>query len=210
MANSGTDGGCCRCCFSFILTSGLTALFMWLSLRTSNPVCSIQDFYVPALNKSSNSSSTNHTIYFDLKLDNENNDKGIYYDTFNLTISYDTSKGLIPIGNYTVKSFRQGHKKKARRRGSVNSEEVSRAVSNGSMAVFRVHMATKIRFRIIAWKTKKYKLAVGARVEVNENGQKVHKKGIRLKSGAPEINCYRARVMGFLVAFSALGFLLFT
>ncbi|GKF38783.1 cysteine-rich receptor-like protein kinase, partial [Tanacetum coccineum] len=36
-----------RCCASFILTLGLASLFMWLSLRTSNPILSIQDIYIP-------------------------------------------------------------------------------------------------------------------------------------------------------------------
>ncbi|KAK1360768.1 hypothetical protein POM88_045242 [Heracleum sosnowskyi] len=42
---------CCNFCCTFIFTSGLTALFLWLSLRPSNPTCSIQHFDVPALNK---------------------------------------------------------------------------------------------------------------------------------------------------------------
>lgn len=95
--------------------------FLWLSLRSSKPVCSIQDFYVPALNRSENHSLSTHNssiygIYFDLKLDNENNDKRIYYDTINLTFFYESNFTHFIIGNYTVPPFRQGHKKKARRK----------------------------------------------------------------------------------------------
>ncbi|XP_057464988.1 protein NDR1-like [Actinidia eriantha] len=197
MADSGGGGGCGRCCCSFILTSGLTALFMWLSLRTSNPVCSIQDIYVPALNKSANSTDATN-IYFNLKLDNENKDKGIYYDALNLTFFYAPNKSL-PIGNRTFPQFHQGHKKNTRRTGWVETRGVPwEAILNGSAASFRVDLATAVRFKIMAWKTKKHKLVVGADVEVNDHGQKVYKKGIRLRSGAPERGCYRAR-MGTLV-----------
>uniref|UniRef100_A0A5B6YRC5 Late embryogenesis abundant protein LEA-2 subgroup domain-containing protein n=1 Tax=Davidia involucrata TaxID=16924 RepID=A0A5B6YRC5_DAVIN len=209
MADADGGGGCCRCCFSFILTSGLTALFMWLSLRTSNPVCSIQDFYVPALDKTANS-TTNTTISFDLKLDNENKDKGIYYDALNLTLYYGPNQSHPnPIGNATFIAFYQGHKKNTHRKKSVETYGVVpwEAASNGT-AVFRVDLATAVRFKIIAWKTKKHKLVVGAQVEVNSFGKKVMKKGIRLKSGAPELGCYRAPVGLFVVSsFFILGFI---
>lgn len=207
MADSGGGGGvCCRCCFSFILTSGLTALFMWLSLRTSNPVCSIQDIYVPPLNKSEN--STYYQIYFDLKLDNENKDKGVYYDALNLTCYYPPTNRTSPIGSFTFPAFYQGHKKNARRKQwvpvtGVPWAEARAAAANGS-AAFRVDLATAVRFKIMAWKTKKHKLLVGANVEVDEfGGKKLKKKGVRLKSG-----CYRARRGPLVVIFSVLGLLL--
>ncbi|KAL2496666.1 Uncharacterized protein Fot_40423 [Forsythia ovata] len=54
------EGGCCDLCVSkccrFIITSCFTALYLWLALRTSKPTCSIQDFYVPILNKTRYSS----------------------------------------------------------------------------------------------------------------------------------------------------------
>ncbi|KAA8523729.1 hypothetical protein F0562_010152 [Nyssa sinensis] len=213
MADSdGGGGGCCRCCFSFILTSGLTALFMWLSLRASNPVCSIQDFYVPALDKTGNF-TTNTSIYVDLKLDNENKDKGVYYDVLNLTLYYSRNQSQpIAIGNKSFDSFYQGHKKNTRRKTLVDTygvpwDAASTAVSNGS-AVFRVDLATAVRFKIIAWKTKKHKLVVRAEVPIDGNGKKDKKKGIRLKSSAPELGCYRAPA-GLLIVISIfiLGFI---
>lgn len=74
-------------------------------------------------------------------------------------------------------------------------EEVYRAVSNGSNPVFRVNLATAVRFKIVGIKTKRHKLVVGTNVEVNDSGEKVEKKGIKLKSGAPEQKCYCARVV---------------
>ena len=68
---------------------------------------------------------------------------------------------------------------------------------------FSMEMQTKVRYKIMFWKTKHEKIAVGAPVEVNAtNGNKIHKKGIKLKSGAPERWGYRAPValLGILSA----------
>lgn len=208
-SSGGGGGGCCRCCTSFILTLGFTALFMWLSLRTSKPVCSIQDIYVPPLNISAN--STYYQIYFHLKLDNENKDKGIYYDPLNLTFYYPPNL-TTPIGNMTFPGFYQGHKKSTRRKHWVEVHGVPwaaaiKAVSNGS-AVFRVDLATAVRFKVMVWKTKRHKLVVGADVEVNNLGQKVKKKGVRLTSGTPERKRYHARAGPLVVLLSVLSLII--
>ncbi|XAR56649.1 hypothetical protein NMG60_11037211 [Bertholletia excelsa] len=208
MSDSGS-GGCCRCCCSFILTSGLTALFMWLSLRTKNPVCSIQKFYVPRLNQTAgNATASNNTIYFDLKLDNENKDKGVYYEPLNLTLYYGSNRSF-PVANQTFPGFYQGHDHSARRRQLVDTHALPWAaalqnVSDGSRAVFRVDLATTIRFKILLWKTKKHGLRVSGDVEVDGSGEKVKKKGIRLKSGAPELQRYRARVGPLVIVFTLI------
>ncbi|KAL7598218.1 protein NDR1 [Lactuca sativa] len=203
-----SDGGsgCCRCCFSFILTLGLTSLFLWLSLRTSNPVCSIQDVYIPALNKTLNSTSY-QSIYLDLKLDNENKDKGIYYDPLNITLHYyiNQSNGNgIPISNYALKGFYQGHQKKARRKNWTDTHGVPWDVAvktGGGPPVFRVDLATAVRFKILFWKTKRHRLILGADFEVSDRGQKLQKKGTRLKSGAPELFSGNSHVASSLVVF---------
>ncbi|KAL2523668.1 Protein NDR1 [Abeliophyllum distichum] len=183
---------CCR----FIITSGFAALFLWLALRTSKPTCSIQDFYVPILNKTDHSAITrnNHSILFDLKLDNEMKEKGVHYDNISLTFFYGPNTSL-PIANYTVPGFYQGHGKKARKKLVVEAhglpwESAFNNVSYGPMSIFRVGLSTKVRFRIVFWYTKRHNLVVEANVEVNESGKKVNKKGIKLKSGSPECGCY--------------------
>ncbi|XP_073273906.1 protein NDR1-like [Primulina huaijiensis] len=190
-------GGCCRCCCSFIVTSGLTALFMWLSLRTSYPTCSIEQFYVPALDNSTD----NHTIFFDLLLANRMKDKGVSYNNISLTFLYG-GKGpsSINIANYTVKGFYQGHKKKAHRAELVQTtgvpwSEAIAAVSNGSTVNFGVRLATRVKFKIMFWYTKRHQLAVSADVAVGGGGQKVNKKGkgIKLTSRAPDRGWHWAR-----------------
>ncbi|KAL6975311.1 hypothetical protein U1Q18_024107 [Sarracenia purpurea var. burkii] len=182
--------GCCRWCFRLILASGFTALFMWLSLRASNPVCSIQDIYVPALNKTANSTDS-ADIYFNLKLDNQNNGKGIYYDALNLTFSYAPNTSF-PVGNRTFSGFYQGHNKNTRRKDWVKTGGVPPS------AVLRVNLETAVRFKIAFWKTKKHKLEVAADVQIDTSGKKVEKKGVKLKSSATTMGCYLA-LMGPLV-----------
>ncbi|KAL3636804.1 hypothetical protein CASFOL_019103 [Castilleja foliolosa] len=186
-------GGIASCCCSFIFTSGLTALFMWLSLRTSKPTCTIQRFYVPALNKSQNSTS-NHTITFDLKLDNGMKDKGVHYDNINLNFSYQNGSALL-IANYTVTGFYQGHGKKATRKnlavdgGAVPWEAAVNAVLNGSTVDFRVDLATRVRYKIMFWNTKRERVVVHGDVEVDSSGEKAKKKkkGVKLKSKSSEL-----------------------
>lgn len=178
--------GCCRCCCSFIFTLGLTALFMWLSLRPSKPKCILKQFYIPALNKTLNPPG-NTTLFFQLRLENTNKDKGVYYDPVNVTF-FDSPNKSHFIGNFNIPKFYQGHKKKATKGGNfspsgVDWKAVSLAVSNGS-AVFHVNMATWVRYKIMAWKTKRHRIMVGADVKISNEGTQVNpKKGIKLSSG---------------------------
>ncbi|KAL7087836.1 hypothetical protein ACP275_13G093000 [Erythranthe tilingii] len=196
-------GGCCRCCFSFILTSGFAALFMWLSLRTSKPDCSIEKFYVPALNRSADINSTNnHTIYFDLKLDNGMKEKGVRYANISLNFFYNSTH--LPIANYTVPGFYQGHKKNTHRRQLVEATGLPwaaalEAVSNGSTVSFRVELATRVKYKIMFWYTKRERLEVGGDVVVNDTGKKVNRKNIKLKSGSPGPASHWVRVGPLLI-----------
>ncbi|KAI8552747.1 hypothetical protein RHMOL_Rhmol06G0291100 [Rhododendron molle] len=211
MSDSG-DRGRCKCC-SLITTLGLTALSLWLILRTSNPICSIQDFYVPALNKTLNSTTTTTSIYFDIELDNPNRDEGIYYNALDLTFYYkESNQTYSSVANQTFVGFYQGHKKKARRSGTVEATgvpwgEVFGAVSTGSMPVFRVGLVTSFRFKVLSRKTKEHELAVGADVAVNDSGEKDNQKGVSLKSGAPEMirrGRTRPLVIGSIILFNLL------
>lgn len=72
-----------------------------------------------------------------------------------------------------------------------------------SVSKFRVDLETAVRFKIMGFKTKRHKIVVWAQVDVNDSGQKAKKKGIKLKSGAPEFQRFRVRVLLFLVVFSS-------
>ncbi|GKC72400.1 hypothetical protein Tco_1118283 [Tanacetum coccineum] len=192
---------CTRCCASFILTLGLASLFMWLSLRTSNPILSIQDIYIPALNKTLNSTSYTQ-IYIDLKLDNVNKDKGVHYDQLYVTLQYynSTSSGTkfgVTMSNYTINGFYQGHEKNTRRKLWVDTYNVTW----DDVTLIEVDLKTAIRFKILFWNTKRHRLVLRGDFEVNDVGKKVSQKGTRLKSGAPEK--FSAEVL-LLVVFSSL------
>ncbi|CAN7047243.1 unnamed protein product [Brassica oleracea var. botrytis] len=156
---------------------------LWVGLRRMRPYdpnCSIEYFYVPALNKTLNS-RLNTTINFMVRLDNPNSDQGIYYEDVHLSFSNTTNSS---IANYTVPRFYQGHKKKAKQWGQVlplNNQTVLGAVLPNGSAVFRLDLKTQVRFKVAFWKTKRYGIDVGTDVEVNEDGAKANKKGIKMK-----------------------------
>ncbi|KAK9689101.1 hypothetical protein RND81_09G035400 [Saponaria officinalis] len=187
------EGGCCKCIFSFTITLALTALFLWLSLRPSNPTFSINQFYVFTLN---NNTNNNHTIFYDLKLNNNNNDKGIYYDALNLTFYYKFSNfSYYPIGSGNYTGFYQGHGKHTDRVGVVVmrsgvvvkwENDVFETVSKNGVVVFRVEVVTAVRFRIVFWKTKRRRFEVGSDLRVDDHGGLIKRKknkGIKLSNG---------------------------
>ncbi|CAA7013257.1 unnamed protein product [Microthlaspi erraticum] len=183
MAQDGDHRGrkCCCCSLSLILAVGFITLLTWLSVRVrySDPKCSIEYFYVPALNKTLNS-RTNTTLNFMVRLANQNKEQGIYYDDVHLSLSNANSS----VANYTVPRFYQGQKKKAKKWGQAlpfNNQTVLRAVLPNGSAVFRMGLKTQVRFKIAFWKTKRYGIDVGADVEVNGDGVKANKKGIKMK-----------------------------
>lgn len=190
---------------------GLTALFIWLSIRVDEPKCYIDYIYVPALNKTLNSTS-NSTILFTLKLVNPNKDKGIQYDAvqlrFGLFLDLNTTRLL---GNTTVDRFYQGHEKKARKPGSVNGVGNLTETVNGKSHI-RVDFGTAVKYKILLWYTKRDQLWGGANVEIGDSGEKVYKKAVRLgnspvlvESGALKLyGGYRALLI-FCVGFAALG-----
>ncbi|GLT83496.1 hypothetical protein SLE2022_017830 [Rubroshorea leprosula] len=207
--------GCCRCCCSFVFTLGLTALFMWLSLRADKPKCSITNFYLPALNRTLNefNNSTDSSLNFTLKLSNPNKDKGINYDDVEVNITvFDRGPGNAPfyLGNYTVPRFYQGHKKKAQKQGHLeyNKTMVSKAIYSNGTAEFQLEMVTQVRFKILFWRTKRHKINVKAKFAVDDKGTQVNprkKKDVPLTSTAPKRG-YCNLVMGILVNFVVLKF----
>ncbi|CAL1372855.1 unnamed protein product [Linum trigynum] len=195
--SDGTADTCCRCCSSFILTSGLTALFLWLSLRTSTPKLFLQNISIPSLNRShpipppaNSSSSSGALLSFDLRLENPNKDKGVFYDAVKVSF-YSLDGGnnkSIPLGNFTIPPFYQGHQKKATKSGSLNGTTGAAAIlrrgndSSSAPRSFRVDIATRVRYKIIFFKTKRHRIAVGADFQVNDQGTKVNSRDVRLKT----------------------------
>ncbi|KAH0880123.1 LOW QUALITY PROTEIN: hypothetical protein HID58_067517, partial [Brassica napus] len=169
--------------FWLIIIAGLIILIVWINLRPTGsdiPKCSIEYFYVPALNKTLNS-RLNTTLNFMVRLANPNSEQGIYYDDVHLSFS---SVTYVFIANYTVPRFYQGRKKKAKKWGQVvplNNQTVLEAVLPNGLASFRINLKTQVRYKNSFWKTRRFGVVVGAEVGVNGDGVKANKKGIRLK-----------------------------
>ncbi|XP_049389084.1 protein NDR1-like [Solanum stenotomum] len=193
-----------RDCVKLILSLGVTALVLWLILRTTKPKCSIGDVYVQGLDKSINSNNNrtnrdNH-ISFQLNLKNEMKDKSVRYDNIILSFYYGTNMSY-PLGNFTFDKFKQGKDKEASKSGMIEAHNMPwdnaiKAVSNNSKAIIRVDVSTKIRYKIIFWYTKRHHYFVENKVEIDDSG----------KSSAQQISCCFG-IFGFLL-FVILSFLL--
>lgn len=83
-------------------------------------------------------------------------------------------------------------------------DEAVKVVRGGGTPMFRLNLTTAVRFKILFWNTKRHRLKIGADFEVSDLGQKVKKKGTRLKSGAPELFSGKFPVALLLVVFSSL------
>ncbi|KAJ4981567.1 hypothetical protein NE237_032404 [Protea cynaroides] len=150
---------------------------MWLSLRPSKPSFSINYFYVPALNTTAatnTTNSTNTTIFIDFKIKNTNKDKRVYYDALNITLNF--SSLSYSVGNAWVPAFRQGHKKTAVKRATVEQvkipwKEAVRNVSLNMTVDFRVDLVTAVRYKILFWKTGRHKIRFQADKKVDKQGK---------------------------------------
>ncbi|GAU26377.1 hypothetical protein TSUD_102110 [Trifolium subterraneum] len=205
---------CCSCCSGFIITMGLTSLFIWLSLKVDEPHLFIDQIYIPTLNKTLNSKS-NTSLIFTLKLVNPNKDKGLQYDAVHLNFSVFTNENLIrAIGNGTVERFYQGHEKKAKKIVTVNGAGNLTERVNGKVYL-RVDYVTAVKYKILVWYSKRDHLWGGANVEIGDLGLKVGKKGVRLGGNVPvkivsggvkPRGGYRALMVFFVVFVALVGF----
>ncbi|KAK4380705.1 hypothetical protein RND71_002567 [Anisodus tanguticus] len=178
----------CAChCVKLIVSLGITALILWLSLRTTKPKCSIGDVYVRGLDKSVNSNNNatrrDKNMSFQLNVKNEMKDKSVRYDNISLNFYYGTNTSY-PIGNFTFDGFKQGKDKEAFKSGMIEThnmpwDDAIKAVSNGSKAIFRVDVSSTIKYKITFWYTKKHNYFVENKVEIDDTG----------KSSAQQLHC---------------------
>ncbi|KAL5972777.1 hypothetical protein ACLOJK_039583 [Asimina triloba] len=209
---------CCRCTVSLVATLGVTIFFLWLSLRNHKPTFELAGFSVPALNRTApgfNASSANPpqntTIHFSLQIRNSHKDAGIYYDPIKLSFT-DKSNGSFA-GNATVEGFYQGHKKTAEKDGTVEAAEgrfwegVRRVVSEGKKAVFRVDLETRVRLKVLMWKSRRRTMKLSTEVEVNDAGTKSTDEAIEFSSWAPPHYRRWMRPGGLAAAAAAVLFL---
>ncbi|CAH8261212.1 unnamed protein product, partial [Arabidopsis lyrata] len=151
--------------FGVVYVSFLLAFFLWITTLVHDiPRCSIHYFYIPALNKSLNSSD-NTTLNFMESITT----------TFTYLSPQVSTTPLFHVANYTVPRFYQGHEKKAKKWGQalpLNNQTVFQAVLPNGSAIFRVELKMQVKYKVIV------------NLEVNEDGAtKVKNKedGIKMK-----------------------------
>ncbi|BAT89911.1 hypothetical protein LR48_Vigan08g078100 [Vigna angularis] len=189
----------CKCCLGIVFSLGFSALFLWLSLRTDPPKCSLQSLSLL---------TENDTVVFQLSLQNVNKDKGVKYGvvlvTFALFLDNTTTR---PLANATLLPFYQGRRKTARKWGSAVAPRLlarlnrTAAVKNGNVFL-RVEFATRVKYKVwLSFYIKRHHLVGGANVEINaSSGEKVEPKAIRLGDVPPRLGSRAAMVRSSYVA----------
>ncbi|KAK1438724.1 hypothetical protein QVD17_04534 [Tagetes erecta] len=149
----------------------------------SDPVFTIKDFYVSALNLSdisSTNTAVNQTIFFDMKLHNKNKAMGAYYDPVKIIFSYIPNiKLTFVVAEYTVPKFYQHQQKSKHVIETVASRGVVPYNREITSSVFKVEVITKVGFTSPAYR-KKGTVDVVANVRVDQTGVINPKKGIKL------------------------------
>uniref|UniRef100_A0A1D1XVS2 Protein NDR1 n=1 Tax=Anthurium amnicola TaxID=1678845 RepID=A0A1D1XVS2_9ARAE len=179
-------GGCCRWCTGFLFTLGLTAFFIWLSYRPVAPRYFIVEFQVPPLaNPTAPAAGGGKpTVNFTLEVENKNKNMGICHDDIAVSLSYGNQSRSV-----TIPGFYQGHHKTAERpmkadAGWVPRLAASRDVAESGKAVFHVRVETGYRYKVMLRKGHHHWVKVGANVDVDVEGKKMARKGIRLTSSS--------------------------
>ncbi|GKV14347.1 hypothetical protein SLEP1_g25243 [Rubroshorea leprosula] len=190
---------CCGCsCVLFFLILFGGAICTSQVFKADNPKCSVDYFYLPALNRTLNS-TTNSTLYFNLKLENPNSGIGINYNDVKVNVTvFDAvgngSQSSHLLGDTTIQRFHQGYRKTAKKPGHVdyNMTVISQGLFPNATAVFRIDLVTAVRFKVMFLRSKRHNIMVGAKVVVDGNGSMVlpkKKKDIALGSMAPKQGC---------------------
>ncbi|PWA34048.1 non-race specific disease resistance protein 1-like protein b [Artemisia annua] len=175
----------CCCIISSILTIITTVIVICVFYTTpSDPIFTLKDIYVSALNLSDISSTTtaaNQTIFFDMKLHNKNKAMGAYYDPVQITFSYIPNiKLTFPVAEFTVPKFYQGNRRSKHVREAVTTRGIAPFNRTVKSSVFKVEVLTKVGHTSPAYR-KKGTVKVVANVWVGQTGEQYpKKKGIKL------------------------------
>ncbi|MCL7033355.1 hypothetical protein MKW94_007535 [Papaver nudicaule] len=167
----------------------LSAALLWFTIQL-RPHCSLEKFYIPALNKTSNHPNST-AISLELSFWNRNNEKSIYFDNLSMTLYYYHGKSLISLIGYTsIPEFYQQHRHTKHHAETIQTfgvpwEDVKMKVSNGSTgAVFRVNLVMNVRYWNGIWKSRRHELRLGVNVTINDQGMKSVNSSLRLSNAS--------------------------
>ncbi|XP_026438173.1 protein NDR1-like [Papaver somniferum] len=209
---------CCKNCISgTLMLLMMGSVLIWLG--PSQPKCSIEKLYIPALDKASNDPQTMNTttISFHVAFWNNMDYRELYCNNTNVTFYYGANLSS-PIGSTSIPEVAIKEKEVAyvgeviQTRG-VPWEDVRRKVSNGSTAVFRVELDTQFRAssnirhllpEFIAYflpLSKRHGMGIGANINVNDHGKSVVKLDWLSSKAAPVhvTDCVRVSIIAVVV-----------
>ncbi|KAL8461274.1 hypothetical protein ACS0TY_032664 [Phlomoides rotata] len=175
---------CGICCVVLLVLT----FSIWLdyALQTNTPSCSIKELYIPALDTRLpifNTSAPAATfIFFDLQLDNHIKTAGVGFEYMNPTLTFYYTG--FPVANFTLPRFSQGEDDEAHLRDLVETRgmpwsDALAAVSGGFTATFTLEFSARVKVNQDLWHTYTELLLRGD-VEVNDSGEKLQKKDIKL------------------------------
>ncbi|KAL2327974.1 hypothetical protein Fmac_021401 [Flemingia macrophylla] len=206
---------CCRRCLGTLISLGLSALFLWLILRTQPPKCSLQSL---SLNNVPSHPHPNDTVSFHLALRNNNKDKGLNYHHLRLSFALFLDNATTrPLAAAALPDFYQGRGRTAHRWGSASvARGGARRQVNGSVFV-RVQVEMRVSYKVwLGFYVKRQRLVAGNNVEVDaRSGEKVATGEVRLGDVPPRLGSRAAQARSCCAAFvgvfvSGLFFTAFT
>ncbi|RRT33410.1 hypothetical protein B296_00056118 [Ensete ventricosum] len=197
--------GLCRFCLVFLLTILFLALLFYLTYRPIKPRYYLTAFSL-LLNSSSSASGAGAVVAsFELAVKNRNKELGVYHDDLGLSLSLSRFNSS-PSATAVVPGFYQGHQRTASKAGffspsssskgpsagffspSSSSKGPSAAVANSS-AVLRIAVETAVRYKAVAWRSRRHRVSLAAEVAIDREGKKTVEDRIRFHSGAPRVCC---------------------
>ncbi|XP_026390295.1 protein NDR1-like [Papaver somniferum] len=189
-APASPNSGRVRCfilIMAIIFSVALIVLVIWFTIQPIKPHCSLEEFFIPRLNKASNDSQAVNSTAISLELSffNRNSEKSIYYDNLDMTLYYYGKSLTSPIGNTSIPKFYQQHRHTKHHAETIQTfgvpwEDVKMKASNGSTAIFRVDLVMNVRYRNGIWKTRRHELRLGVNVTINDQGMKSVNHSLRL------------------------------
>ncbi|KAJ4745600.1 NON RACE-SPECIFIC DISEASE RESISTANCE 1 family protein [Rhynchospora pubera] len=164
-----------KCCISLPI---LVILVVLLNIFHFSPLFYVRRLYIPALDKSLNS-STNASIIFDLSFLNMGKLSSVYFDPVNITF-YDSPNQNHSIANFTIPEFtaesREPFEEGKVMSGAVNAtgldlEAAKREIATNGFKVFHLSAETSVRYDFyLFWKTKRYGYRSGEDVKIGDTG----------------------------------------
>ncbi|KAL4585475.1 hypothetical protein LXL04_010096 [Taraxacum kok-saghyz] len=165
----------CAVFLSLLFIVGLITFILWLSLRPHRPRFHIREFSVPALAQENGFAAVSAT--FNVTVRNANLNIGIYYDTMHLTLYYQNNLniGELPLLN----PFYQSPKNTTALIGTLSGSTFQvdearwaqfRADRMRGVVVFRMDIATSIRFKVATWESKNHKMHATCQIKVGPDG----------------------------------------